>query len=142
LRRLAERSGFPGDALIVRFVDHDAVPAHLAAADFAVTPVKPVPTKRCCTPIKDGEYWAMGLPVVITPGISEDSEIIRRRGIGAVLEGFAPEHYRAALRRIDELLREVPPDELRARIRATAVEFRGFERADAAYRGVYGKGAG
>ena len=45
------------------------------------TPVKPVPTKRYCTPVKDGEYWALGLPVIITEGISDDSGIIRENGI-------------------------------------------------------------
>jgi len=63
--QLAKNAGFPEGQMIVRFVPHQSIAAHLSLADFAINPVKPVPSKRYCTSIKDGEYWAMGLPVII-----------------------------------------------------------------------------
>ena len=54
------------------FVPYNQITDYYQIADFAINPVKPVPSKRYCTSIKDGEYWGMGLPVVITKNISDD----------------------------------------------------------------------
>jgi glycosyltransferase involved in cell wall biosynthesis len=130
--------GLPREVVVVRFVPHRQVPGYLALADFALTPVKPVPTKRYCTPIKDGEYWAMGLPVVIPADISEDSEIIRREKIGAVLDELNATAYRAALDEINVLLNK-PRMEVQERIRAIALKYRDFSIAENVYSSIYGR---
>lgn len=124
--------------VITRFVPHQEVPRYLSLADFALTPVKPVPTKRYCTPIKDGEYWAMGLPVVIPEGISEDSEIIRSEKAGVVLRRLNEEAYRSALAELDVLMAE-PRAEMRKRIHALAVKHRNFSIAEGVYEVIYGQ---
>lgn len=135
---LAAEAGLAPNALVHRFVDHEDVPAYLEAADFALTPVKPLPIKRYCAPIKDGEYWAMGLPVVITPGIAADSDLIEEEGIGAVLEGLDDSAYEKALARVSALLESEPREALRARIRAVAVRLRGMDQAERIYADLYG----
>lgn len=130
-------AGIERTGIVTRFVPHREVPRYLAVADFAITPVKPVPTKQFCTPIKDGEYWAMGLPVVIPAGISDDSEIIRRHHIGAVLDRLDADAYAAALDRLESLFAE-PKDQLAKRIRQIAVQYRNFSIAEEVYRHVYG----
>ncbi|HEX8921719.1 MAG TPA: glycosyltransferase, partial [Pyrinomonadaceae bacterium] len=67
VRELAEASGLDPSIVRTQFVAHELIPKYIGLGDFAINPVKPVPTKRYCTSIKDGEYWAMGLPVVIPP---------------------------------------------------------------------------
>jgi len=124
--------------VITRYVSHPDVPRYLALADFALTPVKPVPTKRYCTPIKDGEYWAMGLPVVITDGISDDAEIIRSEQIGAVLKTLDQQAYRTALATLENLLAQ-PREELQLRIRKVAARYRSFDIAEQAYQKVYSR---
>lgn len=126
----------PRSVVVARFVAHQEVPKYLALADFALTPVKPVPTKRFCSPIKDGEYWAMGLPVVITNNISDDSSIIETNDIGAVLKSFDSDSLRNAVKKIDSLLKEGP--QLRVRIRSIAEKHRSFELAVRVYNVVYG----
>lgn len=138
IEQYCSRAGLDSHILVTRFVPHAEVARYLALADFALTPVKPVPTKRYCTPIKDGEYWAMGLPVVIPVGISEDSEIILRERIGAVLERQDHEAYATALDTLESLFAE-PKDELRKRIRQVAIRYRNFTIAEGVYRQVYGK---
>ncbi|MBL7848366.1 MAG: glycosyltransferase [Cyclobacteriaceae bacterium] len=133
-----KRSNLSRHVVITRFVPHREVPRYLSLADFALTPVKPVPTKRYCTPIKDGEYWAMGLPVVIPDGISEDSEIIRAENAGVVLRELNAEAYRSALTELEVLMAE-PRAELRNRIRALAVKHRNFSIAEKVYDVVYGQ---
>lgn len=114
------------------------VPGFLAMADWAITPVKPVPTKRFCTPIKDGEYWAAGLPVMITPGISDDSDLIATQGIGSVIATLDRAGYVRAVQDMDELLRKEDRQVLRARIRAVAARYRSFGIAEEVYRDLYG----
>lgn len=137
VRALCVRVGFDPDRLVHEYVPYHEMPDYLAVADFALTPVRPVPTKSHCTPIKDGEYWAMGLPVLITPGISTDSEIIGRERIGVVLKDLSQESYRRAIQEIDELMAGESTDALRARVRGAAETHRSFAVARPAYDGVY-----
>ena len=48
------------------------VPDYLSAADFAFSPIRPAPCRLFCSAIKIGEYWASGLPVLLTPGVGDD----------------------------------------------------------------------
>lgn len=133
-----QSAGLDRSIVVTRFVPHNEIPKYIGLGDFALTPVKPVPTKRYCTPIKDGEYWAMGLPVVIPSGISNDSEIIRANGIGAVLDRLDSAAYREALEIIDALLAQ-PREALRRKIRAIASTYRSFTVAERVYKEIYGQ---
>lgn len=119
------------------FVAHAQIPKHMGLGDFAINPVKPVPTKRYCTSIKDGEYWAMGLPVVIPPRISDDSEIISQYGIGSVIREFNGESYLETIREIDAMLKAYSREELYDKVRTVAVMHRNFSIADCIYRDIY-----
>ncbi|HQW06058.1 MAG: glycosyltransferase [Flavobacteriales bacterium] len=134
-----ERAGLPRELFTIQRVPHAEVPDHMGLGDVALTPVRPVPTKRYCTPIKDGEYWALGLPVVITPGISDDSELIQRLGIGSVLVGNTQQAYERAIREIDALLAQNTRQALYERIRPVAEKYRHFRIAETAYSSIYGR---
>lgn len=138
LRPFMEKVGLDRSTFTIRSVPHKEMPDHLGCGDFALTPVKPVPTKRFCTPIKDGEYWALGLPVIITDGISDDSEIIRTQGIGCVIRKSDEEEYRRVMRQMDELLKSHTRKELYERIRPVAERYRSFGAAEKVYRAIYG----
>jgi glycosyltransferase involved in cell wall biosynthesis len=114
------------------------VPDLLGLADWALTPVKPVPTKRYCTPIKDGEYWAAGLPVMITEGISDDSEIIATEQIGSVIHSLDTAGYKQAVSEMDSILSDGERRRLSGRIREVAAKYRDFGIARDVYRSVYG----
>lgn len=133
--RYCNNSGLDRDIVTIRFVLHHEVPSYIGVGDFAITPVKPVPSKRYCTPIKDGEYWAIGLPVVIPANISDDSSIIERNNIGAVLHELNEEAYREAVIKIDQLIKK---PELRHTVRNVALEYRSFSQAENIYEKVYG----
>lgn len=138
LEPLMAKAGLDRSLFTVMSVPHEEVPALMGLADFAVTPVKPVPTKRYCTPVKDGEYWALGLPVIITEGISDDSGIIRENGIGSVLESLDRKGYEKAVREVAALLDGRSRKELYERIRPIALRYRGFDRAERIYQEIYG----
>jgi glycosyltransferase involved in cell wall biosynthesis len=128
---------FPIEHVFIRFVPFEEVPQWMALADFAITPVKSVPSKKCCTPIKDGEYWACGLPMVITPGISDDSDIIAQTGLGVVCDLTQVNDYPQASQKLLELLsKSKDPDQIQA-IRSLATKHRNFEIARKIYREIY-----
>lgn len=130
-----KRADLSLDQVIVRHVLHQDVPGLMGLADFAITPVKPTPSKRFCTPIKNGEYWALGLPVIIPPDISDDSAIIQQNGIGSILASFDARGYHAALEEIDNI-RKQPA--IKDKIRSIAKKYRSFKIAEDVYRNVYG----
>lgn len=135
---LMDKAGIDRGIFTIRWVPHGEVPDLMGLADFALTPVKPVPTKRYCTPVKDGEYWALGLPVIITKDISDDSGIIQENVIGAVLTDLDRNGYERAVNGIDALITGLSRKELYDRIRPVAVRFRGFDRAERIYATIYG----
>lgn len=139
LHRWANKSGFDTNAIIKRFVNHSEIPNYIGLGDFGLTPVKPIPTKRYCTPIKNGEYWALGLPVVSTANISDDSEIIEEENIGSIIYEQTTEAYIKSVKEIDKLLKENSREELYKKIRAVAVKYRSFDIAEKIYSEVYGK---
>ena len=119
------------------FVPHNEVPKYMGMADFALSPYKPAPSKRYGTPIKNGEYWALGLPVIITPGISEDSEIIEKNKAGAVLHGFSNEDYIKAIKAIDVIISSRSKEEIYKIIRPFAEKYRNFSIAEQVYSSIY-----
>jgi hypothetical protein len=132
-----KRVGLPTNIAISKFVSHKEVPAYLSLGDFAINPVKPVPTKRYCTSIKDGEYWAMGIPVVITPNISDDSDIIKQNQIGAVLASLDSFGYSKAIHEIEDLIKTRSKEEIQISINSIAKKFRSFAIAEEIYKKIY-----
>lgn len=67
-------------------VSHDKVPSHLSAADLAFSLHQPSKFSYAFSPIKNGEYWANGLPIVSPGGIGDDSKIIQFQNGGVIAE--------------------------------------------------------
>ncbi len=119
------------------FVPHEQVADYMGLGDFAFSAFKPVESRNYCTPIKNGEYWAMGLPVVIADGISVDSQIIRENNAGYVLNSLSDEEFRKAAEHIRTLLQEDATN-LTNRIHQLAQKHRNFVIAEQIYRTIYG----
>lgn len=130
--------GIEPSTCIKLFVPHKQVPLYLGLANFAISPYKPVPSKRYCAPIKNGEYWAMGLPVVIPQNISVDSEIIKESGAGAILESLDEKGYTDAIKQIDTIIKGKSRIEVYNQIRPLAEKYRNFNIAESVYRKIYG----
>jgi glycosyltransferase involved in cell wall biosynthesis len=94
----------PEVVMVQRFVDHRVIPNYIGLGDFGLVPFIPVPSKRYGSPIKTGEYMAMGLPIVISKGISDDSELVGNNSIGYVLRNQNVEEYDQALESLASLI--------------------------------------
>ena len=79
-----KETGIPQDRCHVLSVKHSEVPKYLSASNFAYALYRPAPSKKSLSPIKIGEYWANGLPVIVPDGIGDDSKIIRENNIGCI----------------------------------------------------------
>ena len=128
-----EKFNLKKETIIQLFVSHKEVPNYMGLAHFGITPFVPVPSKRYGTPIKNGEYWAMGLPVIITKNISDDSEIIEKEDIGYVLKELNNVEYTKACQKINELIE----NDSSLKIRDIAIQYRNFKIADKIYKDIY-----
>lgn len=84
IRKALQERGVPLDRTFITRAPHAEVPAYLSAADFAFSTIKMAPVRRFCSPVKDGEYWASGLPILLPDGVGDDSDIIKTEGGGVV----------------------------------------------------------
>jgi len=137
VKQKVKKTGLSKEAVLRLFVPHKDVPEYMGLADFAICPFKPIPSKRYATPIKNGEYWALGLPVVITPNISNDSEVIEKHNAGAIVETLDDKGYMKAIEKIDSIISGKSRAEIYAQIRPLAEKYRNFTIAEKVYGEVY-----
>jgi hypothetical protein len=71
-----ENAGISLSNVHISFSERHEVPQYLSAADFAFTFYRKTPSKKFLSPIKVGEYWANGLPVLMESGIGDDAQIL------------------------------------------------------------------
>ncbi len=109
---------------------HDEVNAYLSAADFAFSTIKPVPSRLYCSPIKNGEYWANGLPIITEMNIGDDSDIIVNEGGGVILDRNNPTNAFQKLKELISMGREHNLEE----IQRLAQKHRSLHVVEAIYR--------
>ena len=126
IREFAHQANFDISSINIKCVPHSEVPRFLSSADFAISTLKPVPSRLCCTPVKNGEYWAWGLPVLSTSGISIDSEIISSMNIGVVLQDFTEAHILSSLSVLDNIIQLNTDGSVSELIRSIASKYRAF----------------
>ncbi|HET6767045.1 MAG TPA: glycosyltransferase, partial [Chitinophagaceae bacterium] len=132
-----QRTGVPPGIVVKRFVSHKEIPDYLSLGDFGINPQAPVPSKRYGSPIKNGEYFAMGLPIVISPKISIDSDIISANNIGVVINLQKKENMADAVKQVDRLLKDNSREALQQKIFSVAKKYRSFKIAEEIYPVIY-----
>jgi glycosyltransferase involved in cell wall biosynthesis len=99
---LLQRGFAKGDFRVAK-IDPGEIPRHLRAADIALLILLPSFARRSTSPAKLAEYFAAGLPVIVTAGIGDvDAHIAESRG-GVLLRSFDDAAYNQALDAIEEL---------------------------------------
>jgi glycosyltransferase involved in cell wall biosynthesis len=118
------------DKVFISAVPHAEVPTYLSAADFAFATYKPGPSKKYLSPVKIGEYWANGLPVLLTKGVGDDSDIIKKEGGGALFNLEEKGSIEQALLQIQAILKDPTH---RREIPKLAEKYRSPEKIQEAY---------
>jgi glycosyltransferase involved in cell wall biosynthesis len=101
-----ERLGVPPTSYSVQTLPSDDVPRYLAAADFAVTLIKPCFSKISSSPTKIGEYLASGLPFVTNRGIGDVDELVESQDVGVFAEAFDRTAYRHGITKMLAMLQD------------------------------------
>lgn len=83
IQKMTQR-GIPRQSINVHLASHQEVPSFLSASDFAFSNIKPAFSKLFQCPIKNGEYWANGLSILMTYGIADDYKLMEQ-GLGGAL---------------------------------------------------------
>lgn len=124
---------------IVMTLQRNEISKFLSASDFGLVPVRQNPGKRYCSPIKDGEYWACGLPILIPKGISDDYIFARQYNIGLVIKDMDRESLEIVLQNMEVWLKIKNKDEVVKDCRDFVVKDRSIQKYKNLYREIFSK---
>lgn len=116
---MLKAGGLPDGRWSVESAPYREMPERLSGADAGLFFLTKGLSEHGCSPTKIGEYWAMGLPVVTTPNVSDTDEIVARSRVGVIVRGHTDDDYWRAAGELGELLRD---PELGDRCQQAAVE--------------------
>lgn len=123
-------AGLSEERIHVTYAQHAEVPGYLSAADLAFAPYRGTPSSACISPMKIGEYWANGLPVLLTRGVGDDSDVIAREPFGGALFDPMGNDLQDGLRQVVEIIAQ--PDQ-RSRTAELAGRYHSMEATRSAY---------
>jgi glycosyltransferase involved in cell wall biosynthesis len=124
-----------GVELIIRSAERTEVPDLLSAADAGLSVLQRLPSKQHCSPVKNGEYLACGLPIIASPGSGDYDSLVEHHRVGITLSDREYVKPELAVARLLELLKDT---ELPARCRTTARRYAGLqELVMPRYRRIY-----
>lgn len=132
----SEKYGIPASRVFVSKVSHADVPDFLSAADFAFSLIRSTPSRRFCSPIKNGEYWANGLLILLTEGVGDDEHILGINDAGAVIN-TSVDSVKLGLLHIKKQINEKTREELNKKISTLARQHRNFQIIAKAYRQLF-----
>ncbi len=109
IKPLLEERGFGANDYFIQKVSPKEIPLYLAAADAAVSFIKPCFSKLASSPTKNAEYLASGLPMIANSGVGDTAEMTLEDKVGVIIDEFSRESYEKALSDIDNLA-EIDPN--------------------------------
>ena len=118
----------------VETVQHETVPARLAASSVGLIFVRPSFARIGMSPTKLAEYLACGLPVVATHQIGDTKSILEKDRTGVVIQDLSRRAYEQACESLAGLLQE--REALSRRCRDSAVQRFGIRRGLEGYQEV------
>jgi glycosyltransferase involved in cell wall biosynthesis len=101
---MLELGGLKNSGWSLDFVTRDRMPGELSNQDAGLFFLACGLSEHGCSPTKIGEYWAMGLPVITTPNVSDCDTIIRRNRVGVVINDHSDDEYRRVVGELKLLL--------------------------------------
>jgi len=128
----AESKGISRDHFQIVSASRNKVPNRLADVDTGIFFIMPVFSKKASSPTKQGEFMAMGIPVITNSGVGDTDFIIEKYKSGIIIPDFTEKSYTEAVNKIPDLLNIKP-----AEIRKGALEYFSLEKGVNKYRNIY-----
>ena len=85
-------------------ISYQEMPERLAQCDVGIHFLQKGISEHSGSPTKIGEYWAVGLPVVITPNMSDNDLVVKEERVGVVVENHDELTYIHAFEQLSEIL--------------------------------------
>ena len=124
ITRKLNNVNFPISNVFIDKVPHNDVPQYLTLADFAFSNIKPAPCRKFCCPIKNGEYWSMGLPILTPDNIGDDTDIIRNEGCGVI---YNIDNFEESLSLLQNNYLKKDTTSVKQKMREIALKYRSFK---------------
>ena len=125
VRDLLTKADFPKSDCRLDSVPHESMPEELVQHHAGMFFLTNGLSEHGCSPTKVGEYWACGIPAVVTGNVSDLDEIIRKYRVGVIISEHTDEAYHQAAIELQELLAD---SELSVRCRTAAERYYSLER--------------
>jgi len=106
IKQRCMKEGIPGERLRHLWIEHSEMNNYLNIADFGFAPYKQTSVSIYLSPVKVGEYWACGLPVLITDRVGDESNFLEleKGGIKVTQGEIMSNDLTKAFERMDELI--------------------------------------
>ena len=117
----------------ILFAKPESVFDYLAAADFAFNFHISSKVSNFFSPIKNAEYWSMGLPIIIPVNIGDDSEIVERLEVG-IVHDFSQKLNCYQVRNLLDILNRPNSKEV---IREKTIVFRSMDLVRSSYSKMF-----
>lgn len=134
LRADAERAGLPADRLVLTRAGFDEMPAMIRLMDVGVFFIRACFSKRASAATKLAEFLGCGVPVVINDRIGDSGDLVRKAGVGVVLDEAEPARFDAAT---DALLRLLADGATPSRCREAALQAFSLANGITSYGALY-----
>lgn len=86
---MADRAGIAHQKRSILSVPHCEISDYLVAADIGMLIRSRSLVNTVASPVKFAEYLASGVPVILTEGIGDYSDLVRKNGLGCVISDAA-----------------------------------------------------
>lgn len=127
--------GFDEKNLNILFVQPDSVFDYLNASDFAFNFHISSNVSNYFSPIKNAEYWSMGLPIIIPTGIGDDSDLVDKFNLG-IVHDFSRKINK---KQVDQLLFLIKDSRHKKFIFKTTLNYRSIDLIQASYLEMFQK---
>lgn len=106
ITQMLDAGGLERDAWTLEAVPYTEMPNRLTEHQAGLFFLTQGISEHGCSPTKIGEYWAVGLPVITSAGVSDTDDIINRDKVGVIVQEHTESAYQQAFLELCELLHD------------------------------------
>ncbi len=129
----AQAKGIDLSLFDIEAVERKDVPKALSNIDIGLFFIKPCFSKKSSSPVKQGEFMSMGIPVITNSGIGDTDQIIRKYKSGILVNDFSLSSYEKIVKDISKIF----PCSSSSSIREGAIDYFGLQKHIEKYNAVY-----
>jgi glycosyltransferase involved in cell wall biosynthesis len=120
ITEMLDKGGLPREAWSLEAIPYSEMPLRLIQYQAGLFFLAKGISEHGCSPTKIGEYWAVGLPVITSPNVSDTDYIINRHRVGVIVKEHTETAY---LKAFEELVTMINDSKLANHCRKAAENY-------------------